>query len=39
MMWCEHCGYRRAMRGLIVCKKCLGEFGINIKQLKIMEKK
>jgi hypothetical protein len=27
MMWCEHCGYRRAMRGLIVCKKCLVEFG------------
>lgn len=26
-MMCEHCGYRRAMRGLIVCKKCFGEFG------------
>lgn len=26
-MMCEHCGYRRAMRGLIVCKKCLSEFG------------
>ncbi len=26
-MICEHCNYRRAMRGLIVCKKCLREFG------------
>jgi len=25
-MMCEHCGYRRAMLGLIVCKKCLSEF-------------
>ena len=27
-MMCEHCGYRRAMRGLIVCKKCLSEFEV-----------
>lgn len=22
-MKCEHCGFRRALRGLIVCKQCL----------------
>lgn len=26
-MNCEHCNYRRALRGLIVCRKCLREFG------------
>ena len=26
-MNCEHCNYRRALRGFIVCRKCLREFG------------
>jgi len=25
-MICEHCNYRRALRGLIVCRKCFKEF-------------
>jgi hypothetical protein len=25
-MICEHCGYRRAMREYIVCRKCLEMF-------------
>ncbi|CAB5238343.1 hypothetical protein UFOVP164_23 [uncultured Caudovirales phage] len=25
-MMCEHCNYRPALRGLIVCKKCFNEF-------------
>jgi ribosomal protein S14 len=23
---CEHCNYRMALRGLIVCRKCFNEF-------------
>lgn len=33
-MSCEHCGYRRAMRGYIVCKKCLREFTLTAEKLK-----
>lgn len=25
-MMCEHCNYRPALRGLIVCRKCFNEF-------------